>query len=315
MSPHATFEVLFDDEVTSFADASVELVGNENLLSLANDYEDGEWRYGRFSNFIWDNAKEAALTQQEREALVGNPMTILERAAKRIRLSEDKGKGSEIAEILLYGIMRQHYKALPAVPKIFFKQNRNDNAKGADSVHIVVADDGATFELWLGEAKFYTNITSTNIEDFIESVEHLLGKTTITKENSIILGTRDVEDCLRQEFPEKASELYAKIKDVLSPETSLDAIKRILHIPILLIEECKITKECKIFDDIYRERIRRAHQERALEYFSRQIELLKGKINLYSEIKFHLILFPIPDKNKIVQDFLVKGNLFRGESD
>ena len=47
-------------------------------------------------------------------------------------------EGSELAEILLYGIMHHHYKALPVVPKIFNKQNSNDNAKGADSVHIVL---------------------------------------------------------------------------------------------------------------------------------------------------------------------------------
>ena len=50
--------------------------------------------------------------------------------------------------------MKNHYKALSAIPKIFYKQNDNDNAKGSDSVHIVIDPNGG-FQLWLGEAKFY----------------------------------------------------------------------------------------------------------------------------------------------------------------
>ena len=42
-----------------------------------------------------------------------------------------------------------------------FKQNNQDNAKGADSVHIVIENEN-NFSLWLGEAKFYTNIESFN---------------------------------------------------------------------------------------------------------------------------------------------------------
>jgi hypothetical protein len=33
----------------------------EHVLSLANDFESGEWRYGRFQNYIWDNIAETAL--------------------------------------------------------------------------------------------------------------------------------------------------------------------------------------------------------------------------------------------------------------
>ena len=61
-------------------------------------------------------------------------MTELIEAAKNLRLTDidgdDPGKGSEIAEIALYGIMHHHFGALPVVPKIFYKQNVQDNAKG-----------------------------------------------------------------------------------------------------------------------------------------------------------------------------------------
>ena len=106
---------------------------------------------------------------------------MLRMAAERLRICDDNGKGSELAEIFLYGVMRRHYGALPAVPKIFYKQNRNDNAKGADSVHIVVSEGGA-FELWLGEAKFYKSISDSDFDTFISSVENTLDKIAIRKE-------------------------------------------------------------------------------------------------------------------------------------
>ncbi|MBQ8124966.1 MAG: hypothetical protein IJ173_12815 [Kiritimatiellae bacterium] len=58
MVPEVTFEVLLEDEVASFASNEAGLVGNESLLSLANDYEDGEWRYSRFGDFIWDSIQK-----------------------------------------------------------------------------------------------------------------------------------------------------------------------------------------------------------------------------------------------------------------
>ena len=48
-----------------------------------------------------------------------NQLSSLRKVAKNLRISNDTGKGSELAEILLYGVMKHHYKALPVVPKSF----------------------------------------------------------------------------------------------------------------------------------------------------------------------------------------------------
>lgn len=106
---------------------------NKWLLSLVNDFEDGNWRREIFDNFVWDNIADTALSRREREALIGHPHSLLVAAAKNLRLSDseqDVSKGSELAEIVLYGIMRHKYGAVPVVPKIFYKQNVQDNAKG-----------------------------------------------------------------------------------------------------------------------------------------------------------------------------------------
>jgi hypothetical protein len=135
-------------------DKSLTPIDNKRILSLINDFEDGEWRYSTFQNFIWDNIAETALSFRERESLIGQSYSLLVAAAKNLRLTDkstdEKGRGSELAEIFLYGIMRHHYKCLPVVPKIFYKQSSQDYAKGADSVHIVI-ENSRDFSLWLGE--------------------------------------------------------------------------------------------------------------------------------------------------------------------
>jgi hypothetical protein len=110
---------------------------------------------------------------QKREALIDGPFTSLALASKNLRLTDsekDISKGSELAEIFLYGIMRHHFKALPVVPKIFYKQNSQDNAKGADSVHVVIIDND-NFSLWFGEAKFYNSIEDGRFDTIITSVK------------------------------------------------------------------------------------------------------------------------------------------------
>jgi hypothetical protein len=83
--------------------------------------------------------------------------------------------------------MKDYYTALSVVPKIFYKQNVNDNAKGADSVHIVIDNNEQDFSLWFGEAKFYQNIDGA-INSAINSVDGFLrNDEQIRKENSIIM--------------------------------------------------------------------------------------------------------------------------------
>src|SRR3546814_13092016 len=90
--------------------------------------------------------------------------SMLERSAKNLRLLSDDedNDGGEIGEILLYGLMKKYYSALPVVPKIFYKQNTRDYAQGADSVHIVLDDEGG-YTLWLGESKFYNRLDNSRL--------------------------------------------------------------------------------------------------------------------------------------------------------
>ncbi|WP_407266820.1 DUF1837 domain-containing protein [Tenacibaculum maritimum] len=294
------FKILIDDFFESFNTApELNPIDKKKVISIINDFEDGKWRYNEFQNFVWDNIAETALSFRERQSLINQPLSQLTEAAKKLRLTDkekDISKGSELAEIVLYGLMKSHFKALPVVPKIYYKQNPKDNAKGADSVHIVVEKDD--FTLWFGEAKFYSSIDDTRLNSIITSVENSLRTDKIKKENSIVTDLHDIDYLVEEDV------LNKKIKRALSPKESLDSLKPKLHIPILLLHECELTKSEKELNQEYKENIIREHKERAQSYFEKQVKKISDKVYKYSEITFHIILFPVPIKKNIIDEFV-----------
>lgn len=302
-SPRLSFEVLADTSLAEFCSRHTE---NRRILSLTNDFEEGKWRANYMRNFILDNITLTALSAEEREKAIGTDLySALEHAVSRLRIVDsDKGKGSEIAEIILYGIMRQYFNAIPVVPKIFYKQNDNDNAKGADSVHICLEEDG-DFSLWLGEAKFYNSIDDNRLDDPVNSVLNSLEKHSLRKETSIVSNIKDLELLI------KPKELVEKIKNALRPETSIDKIRSLIHIPILLLHECSITANACELTEEFKNSIIEKHRKCAISYFDKLNEKNPKRENpIYKieEIKFHLILLPVPNKSEIVSMFYKKVN-------
>ena len=299
------FQVIIDcpfKDITK--DSTLAPIDHKFSLCMVNDFEDGKWNVEAFHDFIWDNIAQTALNKEEREALGGRPSTLLKRAAKNLRITDNDVSGGEIAEILLYSIMKHHYNALPVVPKIYYKQNPNDFAKGADSVHIVIEDED-NFSFWLGEAKFYNKLENARLDKVVESVHDTLTSDKIKKENSIILGIKDLDEL---EIPEI---LLDKIKCLLDKEKPDDKIKPHLHVPILLLHECEITSKAKILSKEYLNSIKEQYADRATAYFKKQIEKCKNDIFMYSDICFHLILIPVPNKEEIVNMFVNRAKAFR----
>lgn len=277
------------------------------LLSFLNDFEDGGWRYSAFEDFLWDNVTQTALTQAERANAMLGDRSRLREAAKNLRLIDkepDSSKGSEIAEIILYGLMRQHFNALPVVPKIFYKQNANDYAKGADSVHISVHGD--KFRLYFGEAKFYTSIENARLDTIVESVGRLLATDKLKKENAIITNLCELETL------SLSPEMVRNIRAALSNRASIDDVKPLLHVPILLLHECPLTSGAVAMDKEYVDSVVEAHRERAQSYFERQLAKLTSQVLRYADITFHLILLPVPSKKQIVDRFLTEATILKG---
>lgn len=280
---------------------------NKNIMALLNDFEDAEWRYAKFQHFIWDNIAQTALSFNEREALSFKHHTELVEAAKNLRLTDsdrDIGTGSELAEVALYGLMKHHHGALPVVPKIFYKQNTQDNAKGADSVHIVLDQNGSDFSIWFGEAKFYNSLENDRLRQLVTSVGNALKTDKLKKENSIITNLSDFRTLLGE------TELAESIMSALSTRESIDQLKPRIHVPIFVLHECEITAEATSLTTAYREMMREQHEDRMREYFHQQNSKLQNLIQ-YSDITFHLVLFPVPNKSRIIDRFIATARHYR----
>lgn len=273
------FEVLIDEWLINTS-------ANHAMLSLINGFESNQWRSDIFESFILNNIKEAALTKDELKSMPNQEWDIVKKSVSKLRLDDYL---SEVGEIFLYGVMRHYYDAVPIVPKIFYKQNCNDYAKGADSVHIVIDEDNS-WSFWLGESKFYTQLNNA-IDESVKSVKSLLSDDKLKKENSIIVNL-NIEDLV--EDKQKDKQLIQNIKNVLSDRASLDDIKKILHIPISIIYECQDTKEAKEFNAEYKEIIKQYHKQQAA-LLSQKVSEELCNIPHISKIKFHIIIFPIPD--------------------
>jgi hypothetical protein len=302
------FDTLIDDSLAKITNvAQLARLLNKRVLSLANDFEDGKWRYNRFQNYLWDNIAQTALSERERLALADQSHSSLVAAARNLRLTDkdEVGQGSEIAEVFLYGVMRNHYKALPVVPKIFYKQNVQDNAKGADSVHIVVDADSSDFTLWFGEAKFYSSIADARLDAVVSSVYASLDSGKLKKENSIITNVSDIDQLIM------AKPLRDKIKAALSSQVSIDYLKSKINIPILILHQCAETAACTELSEVYRKAIIAHHTERAEAYFTKQISK-SSTVHRYGDVRFHIILFPVPDKKVIVDAFLSAVSFYKG---
>jgi hypothetical protein len=303
------FEVIIDDSMLALSIGSESTSNSSNnLIGIVNDFEDGNWRYEKFNNFVWDNIADTALSLREREALKSKPRSILVESAKKLRLSDsvdDISRGSELAEIVLYGLMKHKFKAIPVVPKIFYKQNTQDNAKGADSVHIVVGKNGR-FTLWFGEAKFYNSIEDARLPSIIESIGRSLRTDKLKKENSIITNLGDLD------LIEIDDETRTNIRNSLSNKNSIDPLKEIINIPILLLHQCSLTAAANEFTEEYLKNVKAYHKERAVSYFGKQTDALRNVFK-YSSLTFYLILFPVPDKEPIVESFVSEASHLRGE--
>ena len=303
------FDILVDDSFVNICtDSSITPIDKSFLLSVVNGFENGKWRMNVFRNFVFNNLAETGLSAREREALADKRYETLVAAAQKLRIDKTitDTSGGEIGEIVLYGIMKHHFNALSVVPKIFYKQNANDYVKGADSVHIILNDNG-DFELWLGESKFYNSIEDARFAKPIASVEEMLMAKKLRDENSLITNLNDLDVLLKDDAR------CRQIRASLDKGVSSDDIKKRLHIPILLLHECVITKGTTQFDQAYKDAIIAHHKERANAYFRKQFASLKKTVTLLDEIHFHLILFPVPCKEDIVKDFMARAQIFQAD--
>ncbi|WP_295162766.1 DUF1837 domain-containing protein [uncultured Brachyspira sp.] len=293
------FDILVDDILKNLNLNIDACYKNYCLLSLINDYENGQWRINKFVDYLYDRVIEVGLSFEERKILSDYPMSMLKKAISKLK-PNDIEKSGEIGEILLYAIMKDYYNALNVVPKIFYKTNRNTYIHGADSIHITI--NNGQINLWLGESKFYKDVKKA-VKNAIESIKSILEDDKLKAEISMAYNSKDLNDMLS--FNKIDKNIHENIKLMLDNANSLDKVKKQLHIPILILYECDITLSNNSIDDNYKTNIISCHKKIVKECFLASFDFIK---NLYKgeEINFHLILFPVHSKKDISEIFFRK---------
>lgn len=207
-----------------------------------------------------------------------NAVQLLRKAATVVYKTEKFQRRGEFGELLLHVAIRQVFNSVPAISKIYYKSAVNDTVKGFDAVHVVGPPDDMS--LWLGEAKFYSDIDSAISAVASELRDHTEADYLRT-EFALILNKVDIE-----------SEHAKPLKRLLSPNTSLDAVFTSLCLPVLLT----YNSECLA-----------SHASCSEEYvaaFKKEIKSYYTKFKnagLAPNLSIHLFLVPLHTKELLVE--------------
>jgi len=249
------------------------------LSGVSISFEMGVWRSEQFSKYLFRFLPEFALSYSERQKI--NDQTsveLLQRAAELVYTTKKFENRGEFGELILHALIRELFQSIPAISKIYYKDSHNLTVKGFDAVHIVQAN--GSFELWLGEAKFY--------EDINDAIGAVVGE----------LKKHSDAQYLRQEFAlitnkiDDSWEHAEKLKLLLHHDVSLDKIFDRVCIPVLLTYESEIVQN---YDELKSEYELKLKAE-ILKYFEKF-----SKSDLPKDLKIHLVLFPLKSKDELIK--------------
>jgi hypothetical protein len=249
-----------------------------SFTGLCVGYERGAWRTSYLADHLMDWLPEFALSATECEQIGHHNATqMLRAAAKRVYESEKFKNRGEFGEVLLHAAIREVFDSLPAVSKIYYKSAANDTVKGFDAVHVVgPADD---MELWLGEVKFYSDI-SRAIRDVLTEINAHTGTDYLRSEFALLLNKID------DRWPHAQN-----LRRLLQPEVSLDEVFARVCIAVLLTYDSSCVSSHSVCDAAYG-RAFEAEIGRHYDAFSRG--------PLPSELRIHLFLVPLASKSDVV---------------
>lgn len=260
-----------------------------DLHGLCAGFESGQWRKDELVNYLFEKLPEFALTHSELDNLtVENMVVKMRQVAASIYQSEKFKNRGEFGELLLHTIIRETYDTIPAISKIYYKDGPNETVKGFDAVHVVVTDE--VLELWLGEVKFYNNISNA-INDVIKELNQHIEKRYLR--NEFIAITNKID----------AKWLHAdRLKTLLHSNTSLDDVFSKTCIPVLLTYDSEILAKYDKKCDEYVQKIS--------EEFQRLHETFCDKLGEFP-LTIHLFLLPLNTKAKLINSLESKLRIWQ----
>jgi hypothetical protein len=230
------------------------------------------------ATYLFEWLPEFALKYSELEDLnSATAMRLLRRAAKTVFTTPKYQKRGEFGELLLHALIREVFDSQPAISKIYYKSSTNDTVKGFDAVHVV--ESGDELELWLGEVKFYKDLSDA-IRD-------------ITAE----LKAHTDQDYLRKEFILIESKIDSRwkhadaLRRLISQRTSLDAVFKRTCIPVLLTYESTCINQHTMTSDKFIGALKQEFEAGYKRFANSKLP----------QIRIHLFLVPLHEKNVLVK--------------
>lgn len=262
------------------------------LLGICAGFEGGEWRGKRLAERLFSFIPEFSLPYSEIHEI--ESFEWVEKMRKAIcmlyetRKFENRG---EFGELLLHCVLKDFYKTIPAISKMYFKDGPNETVKGFDAVHVVVNDDDS-LDLWLGEVKFYGSATRA-INDVVPEIQKHFKENYLRNEFIAITNKLD-----------KQSPFYERLRNLISPDSSLDDIFDKICVPVLITFNSKVIDRYNKSSKEYKEEMKE-EMEKYAKQFSEQF----AKLGI--ELEVHLFLLPLKTKQSFVQLLDEKLNVWK----
>jgi hypothetical protein len=249
------------------------------LVALCAGFEAQEWRASQLGRHLFEWLADFAFTDSELDSFNhATAAEFLARAAAAVYESDRYERRGEFGELLLHAVIRQEFDSLPAISKVYFKDTPNATVHGFDAVHVVV-DDAGGLELWLGEVKFYGDVTDA--------------MTSVAAE----LRAHTERDWLRTEFLAISNKIdgawphAAALEDLIHRNRPVEEILERIRIPVLVTYDSEAVAAATRSDAAY---------VAAFDAEVRELQRRFARKRLPTEVVIHLLLVPLAEKRRLV---------------
>jgi hypothetical protein len=249
--------------------------------SYCAGFEMKAWRCNHLADHLMEWIADYALKEEELAVDHSNMYVRLREAAVRVYTSEHYKSRGEVGELLLHAICRDYFDTVPIAPRVFYLTASNDVVKSFDIVHVRSLPNGS-FELWLGEAKFYQSSLAA-IAAAVDSITTHIDQGFLNNEK-LLLGPQ-----ISKTVPH-----YDRIRDLLSVQTSLDELFESAVFPVCIAGESSAVAASKSASVTYQKTVAR---EMA------RLEKVLTKAKLHQQIKLHLLYIPLGLKEALAAEF------------
>ena len=250
------------------------------LTGFCAGYEQGQWRCSRLAGHLMEWLPNFALPRSERKKLGDhNVVAMLRRAAKAVYSEPRYKHRGEFGELLLHATLMQTFETVSAITKIYWKDSSNENAKGFDAVH--VREVNGELELWLGEAKFYSDFGGA-LSAVVDSLEKHSEIDFMRDEFLFVAGK------LEDDLPQRE-----RLQKLLEPNTSLDEVFSCAVFPCLMTYDSAVIREHSELSSAYREEL------------AAELEECHKKLcekGYPTKLRVHLLLVPVESKHQLAAE-------------